>query len=68
MCKLHVQIQIYKALVKTIDFTPVDERHAEKVILLCMLMCAITRFLAWLINSADILWKVVLVTRFSTGR
>jgi len=38
------------------------------IILLCMPMYAITRFLAWLINLADIPRKEILVTRFSAGR
>jgi len=38
------------------------------IILLCMSMCAIARFLAWLINLADIPWEEILVTRFSAGR
>lgn len=29
---------------------------------------AIARFLAWLINLADIPWEEILVTRFSAGR
>lgn len=38
------------------------------IILLRMPMYAIARFLAWLINLADIPWKEILVTRFSAGR
>lgn len=38
------------------------------IIPLRMSMCAIARFLAELINLADIPWKEILVTRFSAGR